>query len=393
MSFLDPATMFTTRNLYYLKISASVVLPLYLYLDQKHVHWMSDYVLQQVLRDLKPLIGPKMLAEGDDPLFAGARNPNATADPVYGEGYRFLFFFRRLEEHSVLIKTRNFRMVPTTQDAREEEPEPISQPVSMALTSGSRKRGKKRARTTDEDDDVEMAEETAPGRKTSKRKKPRTATHVLEGDAEDEGQVSDNGSIYDPDMDNQLHEDGVKQEETDIILPPAETLSVDVEEDKPKMAMHLSYTGHHVAGRYICVVVAPWPPLRPDQLPPEPAVEPLESRFRVAPEVPRLQNIAEMPPNSRAGSVRFRSETPLFLPEDGLVRDETPAPTRHIQTRTLPPVPPFDNAASTATENDNTDNFMAFSQALANVQYQIGGSDSEEDYMRGDADEEQRVIE
>jgi len=47
--------MFTTRNLFYLKISKDVVLPLYIYLDQQHVHWMSDYVLQRVLRDLKPL--------------------------------------------------------------------------------------------------------------------------------------------------------------------------------------------------------------------------------------------------------------------------------------------------------------------------------------------------
>jgi len=47
--------MFTTRNLFYLKISKDIVLPLYVYLDQQHVHWMSDRVLQCVLRDLKPL--------------------------------------------------------------------------------------------------------------------------------------------------------------------------------------------------------------------------------------------------------------------------------------------------------------------------------------------------
>lgn len=47
--------MYDTRNLYYLKISKETILPLYLYLDRQHVHWMSDYVLQCVLRDLKPL--------------------------------------------------------------------------------------------------------------------------------------------------------------------------------------------------------------------------------------------------------------------------------------------------------------------------------------------------
>ncbi len=47
--------VFTTRNLYYLRISRTTVLPFYLYLDQQHVNWMSDMVLQCVLRDLHPL--------------------------------------------------------------------------------------------------------------------------------------------------------------------------------------------------------------------------------------------------------------------------------------------------------------------------------------------------
>ena len=49
------AMVFTTRNLYYLRISRTTVLPFYLYLDQQHVNWMSDVVLQYVLRDLHPL--------------------------------------------------------------------------------------------------------------------------------------------------------------------------------------------------------------------------------------------------------------------------------------------------------------------------------------------------
>lgn len=49
------SVMFGTRNIFYLKISADTVLPLYLYLDKKHVLWMSDYTLQCVLRDMKPL--------------------------------------------------------------------------------------------------------------------------------------------------------------------------------------------------------------------------------------------------------------------------------------------------------------------------------------------------
>jgi hypothetical protein len=47
--------MFATRNLFYLRISATDIVPLYVYLDQQHVTWMSKSVLGQVLVDLKPL--------------------------------------------------------------------------------------------------------------------------------------------------------------------------------------------------------------------------------------------------------------------------------------------------------------------------------------------------
>src|SRR5258705_13808164 len=62
---------FTTRNPFYLRISNSTVLPTYvsgvlvhqsfysvkhcqIYLDDRHVQWMSDTVLQFVLSDLRP---------------------------------------------------------------------------------------------------------------------------------------------------------------------------------------------------------------------------------------------------------------------------------------------------------------------------------------------------
>jgi hypothetical protein len=61
---------FRARNPYYLRISKNNVLPLYvsstnvngvhaihsykLYLDDRHLDWMSDRVLQHVLEDLRP---------------------------------------------------------------------------------------------------------------------------------------------------------------------------------------------------------------------------------------------------------------------------------------------------------------------------------------------------
>jgi hypothetical protein len=64
---------FNTRNQYYLRISEKNVLPVYvcfitavqasinvnfqLYLDERHLDWMSDLVLQHVLSDLRPQSG------------------------------------------------------------------------------------------------------------------------------------------------------------------------------------------------------------------------------------------------------------------------------------------------------------------------------------------------
>lgn len=64
------STMYSTRNARYLRISSWIVrelpffvsslpahihaVPLYLYLDERHVGWMSDETLQAVLADLRP---------------------------------------------------------------------------------------------------------------------------------------------------------------------------------------------------------------------------------------------------------------------------------------------------------------------------------------------------
>ncbi len=43
------------RNLLHLRISSHVILPLYLYLDDRHTSWMTDEILQRVVADLRPL--------------------------------------------------------------------------------------------------------------------------------------------------------------------------------------------------------------------------------------------------------------------------------------------------------------------------------------------------
>lgn len=44
---------FSTRNAFYLRASNYRIVPLFLYLDERHVDWMSERVLQLVIADLK----------------------------------------------------------------------------------------------------------------------------------------------------------------------------------------------------------------------------------------------------------------------------------------------------------------------------------------------------
>ncbi|CAG8570942.1 4394_t:CDS:1, partial [Acaulospora colombiana] len=183
------------------------------------------------------------------------------------------------------------------------------------------------------------------------------------------------------------------------ILPPASgnepfLPEVNDDDEKSKLAMSLSYSGHHIPGRYLCVIVEPYPPLPPEQLPRASTVEPPEVRFRTGPAVPILQGVNNVPLSSRAGSVRFRSTTPLFLPEnedDGV----TEIPSGHGgQTRVLPPVPLFGRVERDEGDSDGEagKGLLAFSQALAQVGHEEGGDDSDEDYLRGDADENPRML-
>ncbi|KAJ3540563.1 hypothetical protein NM688_g6208 [Phlebia brevispora] len=101
---------FSARNLYYLRISAGTVLPLYLYLDEQHIDWMSERVLQHVLADLRPLIPNKLTAEADAQLGPGgpANAKRGTVEVHRGDTYQFGYFLRHTDPHAVVIKTRTF---------------------------------------------------------------------------------------------------------------------------------------------------------------------------------------------------------------------------------------------------------------------------------------------
>ncbi|KAL6309654.1 hypothetical protein BKA93DRAFT_821379 [Sparassis latifolia] len=161
---------FGVRNVYYLRISASTVIPLYLYLDERHVEWMSERVLQHVLADLRPQILQKLIDEADAQLGPGgpANAKRGSVDVHRGDTYQFGYFLRKMEPHSVLIKTRHFVPAPdppppaVKEPSKAPSPEPSTQkrrkrpakkPSRAKNTKRPKTKGKQRARDTDEEDE------------------------------------------------------------------------------------------------------------------------------------------------------------------------------------------------------------------------------------------------
>ncbi|KAL5527600.1 hypothetical protein ACEPAG_6401 [Sanghuangporus baumii] len=135
---------FRVRNLFYLRLSPSDVIPLYLYLDERHVDWMSDRTLQSVIADLRPLVGPKLEAERYAYYGPGgpANAKKGTVEVHRGDSYQFAYFLRRTEAHSVVLKTRNYVMVD-----RVAQPPNIEAAESQEKGVGSGSRSTKERRT------------------------------------------------------------------------------------------------------------------------------------------------------------------------------------------------------------------------------------------------------
>ncbi|OJA13812.1 hypothetical protein AZE42_00519 [Rhizopogon vesiculosus] len=174
-------TGFSVRNAYYLRVSASSVIPLYLYLDERHVDWMSDRILQHVLVDLRPLVLPKLQAERDIHFGAGASSGKKGAVDVHrGETYQFAFFFQKTEPHSVIIKTRSFVPAP----ARPPSPPKVNTPPPQPGKSKSRN-GKRKIRASGN-----QTAQPASGHKKQKTKGRSWARSDDEEEEEDQDVIS-----------------------------------------------------------------------------------------------------------------------------------------------------------------------------------------------------------
>ncbi|KAI0832350.1 hypothetical protein BC628DRAFT_1308870 [Trametes gibbosa] len=420
---------FQTRNAYYLRISATTVIPLYLYLDERHVEWMSERVLQHVLADIRPMILPKLNAEADAQLGPGgpANAKRGTLDVHRGDTYQFGYFLRGTEPHAVLIKTRTFTA------AQKQPPRAATKATSSSRKPGPRKaatsstkqkpkpkpkprpRGKGKAKATIDDDVISISSESddasvdpteTVATRRSKRARRVIAGGYTEADGEDINAVNlssvQSGEQEQPMVTEQLAQDAivtVKHEATEpslgdlplqredgIVVPDDEPagesvmdveLVEDEEETKPKPILKLHYHGFNIHGRCLCVIVEPYPPLRSATRAPS-----LAPMGLVAPRAPSIAPPDFVP----SGGPGQRARTPLFLPD--FDREPTPA---HAPARDLPPVPLFSETFDASDDEDNGE-MVLFSQLLRSVgEYPPGIADDDDEIdgavFFGDADE------
>ncbi|KAF9782835.1 hypothetical protein BJ322DRAFT_1110714 [Thelephora terrestris] len=414
---------FKTKNLYHLRISANSVLPLYVYLDPRHLSWMTDTVLQHVLSDLRPLIISKLTEEAHA-YFGPGSGPQGAKKPTVsthrGETYHFCYFFKKTEPYSLLIKKRHFVAVPVHKPnpAPPTIPNPprprkrVRKNDSLGRIEGAKKSktkvtGKQKGKATeihvDEDlmDEDEHSTAEPEPRRSKRQRKSVTVEYNEEGDTDNDSTEDEDEYVMDsdpPETAPQTQSDGeddeivmVKNEEREPSLrsqsrsqsqqpgPSFIDLEAEEEEMKPKPQLQLSFNGFTIFGRCLCVIVEPWPVIR-------------------APAEPRAPQSSRMAANSRATSVipdlaSGRGQTPLFLPDtdDG---GFTPAPTAEADR---PPVPLFNHPPpdNNAQDDEDEGGMMLFSELLSATGGLRVDADDEDGFdgaiLFGDADERKEL--
>ncbi|KAB5596248.1 hypothetical protein CTheo_233 [Ceratobasidium theobromae] len=390
--------------------------------NESHVDWMSRSVLKDIIEDLKPLIGPKLAKES----YIGASGLSASeikkagqsvVEVHRGENYQFAYFLKAGESYDVLLKTRDFVAVTAQTDPFDSfekslTPEPSKQPKKRAdAPNKKRKRApkprpkpkvsaaaKKQKRVEESDEEAEMPETwsdlddedqgsdnnqieltpsgAAPTRRSARHK---SVSQVQLVDEENNGSepsgAKDSTTIIvksEPDDTSafaNLLTIGADDEPTLVSQPQSPRLPIDhlviEEEEKPKQELRLTYIGHIVPSRCICVIVEPWPVL------PTPA----QLASQVTKSRPKQSD-----PRASANA------PPLFRPESDDEDDEGDIPMRRRS-----PNPGFDP--------DDEGGLRMFSQMINEIGEKRSGvatrgamDEFEDDALYGDADEEGRGV-
>ncbi|KZW04060.1 hypothetical protein EXIGLDRAFT_827986, partial [Exidia glandulosa HHB12029] len=363
--------IFGPKTTHYLRVTRGTVLPLYLYLDERHIEWMSERTLQYVLSDLRPLIAEKLELERAHLLnSSGPKQFQSKVETNRGDTYQFGWWFTQAEPHAVVLKTRRFERAPTPPQQSETEPVASTSKRKRASSSRSGRRAKKPAPSTIED------------------ASPPAETRDTEPIDVDEHMEDDTPRSPSP---------PVKVEDDDEYVPdsppppePRASRTVTVnfaideeEEEKKKPILKLAFQSFSPSIA-LCVVVEPWPPLPPRRR--------QTSVFSLGGVRAMTRAPSDAPPTLIPQATR--EQTPLFLPDfDRDSATPAPAPAPFFRQPSLPFIPSFQEATPTpGEEEDPPQDLMEFTRALQATETARGGSPDEQfadddAVLYGDADE------
>ncbi|ORY33710.1 hypothetical protein BCR39DRAFT_518730 [Naematelia encephala] len=213
---------FSTRNAFYLRVSNYRVIPLFLYLDERHVDWMEDRVLQLVMSELQSKLPP---------LLTNSRNEKKHKVHVErGEGYQYCYFLRTTTRTEVvLLKNKSYSLRP-----------PTPPPESTPLREQTPKRSRTRSTSTT----------TRPRSTPTKRARSSRSTSVR----------SDVESIGSPPLVSEEVQVKDEREET----PEVEERGI--KDWKPDV--NVTFKGFGTSSVQLVLIIEPYPPLPPSEYAP-----------------------------------------------------------------------------------------------------------------------------
>ncbi|KAG9095878.1 hypothetical protein FS749_009549 [Ceratobasidium sp. UAMH 11750] len=383
---------------------------------------MTRSILNAIIADLKPLIGPKLVKEshiGASGLSASAMKKagQSVVEVHRGDNYQFAYFLKPAESYDMLIKTRDFVAVtakpddPPTPAERTPTPEPPKPkrgksakkraPKAKSRPRISSAAKKRKRKVIDNDEEAEMSDAwsdldksiegseggeeneveptpsgAAPTRRSA-RQKNLPPVHDVDEQV-DNGETSTVPSDVpevivksEPDDTSALAnllpiagEDETPAPQSQSLRPPSDHIIINEEEEKPKQELHLTYSGYAIPSRCLCVIAEPWPAL--------PTTAQLVSQTTRQ----RRRKSASPKPAPRS--------RPLFRADSDDENEDRPIASPRS------PEPEFDS-------DDDQGRLKMFSQMLnkvggrrSGVAARGGMEEFEDDALYGDADEEGR---
>ncbi|OCF38602.1 hypothetical protein I317_07630 [Kwoniella heveanensis CBS 569] len=251
---------FSTRNAFYLRASNYRVVPLFLYLDERHVDWMSERVLHLVIAALQPKMS--------ELLYTDRSQKKHKVHVERGEGYQYCYFLRTTTRTEVvLLKEKSFGLRPPT------PPPPIETIPEVSSRSSKHKSSSSSSM---------QSNRNPKSRRASSRPRSVTAqpqqnyTGAGAGDSPPLRAMAGAGSGQPPLFDDPGLDDGeirVKDEPVDFEgLPPTEAAVEEIQEETNikdwKPDVDVSYKGFGTSSVQLVLIIEPYPPLPPSQYAP-----------------------------------------------------------------------------------------------------------------------------